>query len=102
LGHPQIKSGNQHGCFIKGKKHIPFHALAYYHWNDFGGELLSIKKDNPIALMEDKSFQLDVFNKAQWAITFYYVKYKILKELFINMVYVFVWGSTTKKIKDGS
>jgi hypothetical protein len=102
LGHPQIKSGSHHGYFYKGRKHIPFHGLAYHHWNDFGGELLSTKKHNPIALMEDKPFQLDVFNKAQWVIALFYVKYKILKELFLNRVYFFVWGSTTKKIKDGS
>jgi hypothetical protein len=52
--------------------------------------------------MEDKPLQSDVFNKAQWAITFYYVEYKILMELFVNRVNFFVWGSTTKKIKDGS
>jgi len=45
--HPQIKSGSHCGCFSKGKKHIPFHDLAYHHWNDFGGELPFAKKTQP-------------------------------------------------------
>ncbi len=64
LKHPQIESGSHHGYLNKGKKHIPFHGLAYHHWNDFGGEILSPRKHNLIALMEDKPPQLDVFNKA--------------------------------------
>jgi hypothetical protein len=108
LGHPQIKSGNHHGCFSKGKKHmkhmkhIPFHGLAYHHLNEFGGEVPSIKKHNPIACLEDKLFQSDVFKKTQWIIALHYVEYKLLKELFLNKVYFFVWGSTTEKIKDGN
>jgi len=52
--------------------------------------------------MEDKPLQLDVFNKVQWAIALYYVEYKILKEVFLNKVYFFIWGSTIEKIKDGN
>jgi hypothetical protein len=91
LKHPQIKSGSHHGYFSKNKKHIAFHGLTYHHWNDFGGELSSIKKHNPIALMEDKPPQLDVFNKAQWMIALCYVEYKIFKELFLSKV-VFLYG----------
>ncbi len=67
-GHPQIKSGNHHGCFNKGRKHIPFHGLTYHHWNNFGGELPFTRKHNLIALMEDKPLQLNVFNRVQWMI----------------------------------
>jgi hypothetical protein len=102
LGTSINQSGSHHGCFSKGRKHIPFHGLDYHHWNDFGGELSSTKNHNPIALMEDKPFQLDVFNKVQWAIAIYYVEYKILKEVFLNKVYFFIWGSTIEKIKDGN
>jgi hypothetical protein len=84
------------------QKAQPFHGLAYHHWNDFSGELSSTKKHNPIAQMEDKPPQLDVFNRGQWMIALCYVEYKILKELFLNKVFFFVWGSTIEKIKNGN
>jgi hypothetical protein len=37
--------------------------------------------------MEDKPPQPNVFNKVQWMITFCYVEYKILKELFLKKVF---------------
>jgi hypothetical protein len=101
LKHPQIKSGSCHGCFNKGKRHIPFHGLAYHHWSDLGGELLSTRKHNPIALIEDKPPQLNVFNRIQWMVALCYAKYNILKELFLSKVCFFVWGSIIEKIKNG-
>jgi ATP/ADP translocase len=97
-----LKSGSHYSCFDKGKKHIHVHDLDYHHENDCRGELSFAKKHNLITLMENKPPQPNVFNKVQWMITFYYVDNKILKELFLNKVYLFVWGSTIEKIKNGS
>jgi len=61
-----------------------------------------LKKHNPIALMEDKPLQPNVFNITQWTRAFCYVEYKILKELFLNMVFLKIWGSIIEKIKNGN
>jgi hypothetical protein len=52
--------------------------------------------------MDDKLPQLNVFNKTQWMVALCYAKYNILKELFLNKVCFFVWGSIIEKIKNGS
>jgi len=56
LGHPQIKSGSNYGCFSKGSKQILFHGLANHHWITSFNELSFVRKHNSTTLMKDKPF----------------------------------------------
>jgi hypothetical protein len=53
-----MKSGSHHGCFSKGKKHIPFHGLAYHHWNDFDMNCLLLKNTTQLHL-----WRISLFNQ---------------------------------------
>jgi hypothetical protein len=46
VGHTQVNSGSNCGCFNKGMKHKPFHGFTNHIWDNLIGEMLYVKKHN--------------------------------------------------------
>jgi hypothetical protein len=76
---------------------MTFWGFTNYVRDNFTCELLHVRKDNSIALMMHKPFQLNIFNGTQRMVVFGNVKHQILKELFLSRVSFFVRDSSAKK-----